>query len=838
MRSTIVIAILVACLLVSNSASGQQTSFSDVQAFSARAVPAVAHDTSPPLREMIGNAPMVGQPAAAIPQALNLFSQPVPLDPPGLAIFQNFPGFAAPGGPLPGLNASDTSGAVGPDHYVQTVNNFAASSRTVGATIYDKQGNIVSGPFSTSSWWNGFSFAPCAFAFSDEVVMYDRAAQRWVVTRFTAQQASVQPFTNWYQCFAISQTSDPTGPYNRYAFFIDATEFNDYPKIGIWPDAYYMTADRDKIFVPGGKGNFVMAFERNKMLANQPAQSIVFKIDNNGLRSGMLPADWDGDAPPPPGSPNYLVRTLDPNIGWPVSAVQVWTLQVDWTNATGTLTLQNSLTPAPFNSSLCDVLNNKNFQSCIPQPNTSQGLDPQAGGRPMFRLAYRNFGDHEALTFNQAVDAGDFPNHSGIRWYELRKGGANPWSIYQQSTFAPDADHRWMGTMAMDDAGNIAVGYNVSSSSVFPSLRVAGRMASDPLGAMTEELTLQAGGGSYTGATQFADYSQMELDPADDCTFWFTGTYQPITSNGYTWATKIGAFRFPDCVADLAVTKSRSPSGLVNAGTNVTYTITVTNNGPNGAGNVTLADSVPAGTSFVLLLAPLGWNCTTPKLGSSRAITCKKSIVANGESAQFVVVATINCNVPDGTVINNTANVSASTPPDNNTANNSQGVSFTVKNPAPIVSTSVALSMLPQNNHDLVNVGLAATATDGACPAPTNFAVQVFGNEDDETPTDSMGTVFSPDAKNIAVATLELRQERVDTGNGRVYLIVVTATNAGGATGFATVTVVVPLSSSAANIATVNALAAAAKAFADSNHGAPPAAYFVIGDGPVIGPKQ
>jgi hypothetical protein len=151
------------------------------------------------------------------------------------------------------------------------------------------------------------------------------------------------------------------------------------------------------------------------------------------------------------------------------------------------------------------------------------------------------------------------------------------------------------------------------------------------------------------------------------------------------------------------------------------------------------------------------------------------------------------------------------------------------------VTASTAVGLLPQDNHDLVSVGLSAVATDGACPAPTTFSVQVFSNEDDENPT---GAVFSPDAADIAVQTLRLREERVAQGDGRVYLIVVKATDTAGGTGFATMTVVVPKSSSSDNIDAVNEQAAMAKAYADSHGGAPPAGYVLVGDGPVIGSKQ
>ena len=184
-------------------------------------------------------------------------------------------------------------------------------------------------------------------------------------------------------------------------------------------------------------------------------------------------------------------------------------------------------------------------------------------------LAYRNFGDHETLTFNQTVDVGDVPNHAGIRWYELRKTGGGQWSIFQQGTFAPDVGHRWIGSLGMDEAGNMVIGYNVSGG-VYPSLRIGGRLAGDAPGTMTEELTLVAGSGSQTGFVFWGDYSQTTLDPVDDCTFWHVGAFQPVTSAQQSWATQIGAVHFPSCVADLAVTKSRSPSGDVAAGTNVT----------------------------------------------------------------------------------------------------------------------------------------------------------------------------------------------------------------------------------------------------------------------------
>ncbi len=275
----------------------------------------------------------------------------------------------------------------------------------------------------------------------------------------------------------------------------------------------------------------------------------------------------------------------------------------------------------------------------------------------------------------------------------------------------------------------------------------------------------------------------------------------------------------------------------VEAGTSVTYTVTVTNNGPAGAGNLTFKDAVPTGTNLVSFAAASGWNCTSPTVGSSGAIACSADALNSGSAAKFLVVADVNCSVPNGTVIDSTASAAAGTPPDSNLTNNSQKVSLTVSNPVPVVHASVAQPLLRQNDHELVNVGLAATAIDTACPAPTTFAVQVFGNEDDQTST-SGDDAFSPDARDIGVGSLRLRAERLGNSDGRVYLIIVKATDTAGGTGFDSVTVVVPKSSSAASRMAIAAEAMAAEQSALANNGVPPAGYLMIGDGPPFGPKQ
>jgi hypothetical protein len=586
----------------------------------------VAHDLSAPLWQMAANAPASSkvlkedeapgeqserdtsrvQPLGSGPNPFSL--RPVkPLLPANpFTLFRNFEGITTAelnaGGLAVANFAADASGAVGPNHYMQSV-NFAYS-------VYDKDGTRLLGPSPTYTFWDGFSAAACGGNWSDVVVLYDREADRWFVSRFAQD-----PSTNyWYECFAISQTPDPTGQYYRYAWQISQTEFNDYPKFGIWPDGYYMTSQRNKIFP--GTGLFVDVFERDKMLAGDPnPQMVQWTLDNDGHRAGMLPADWDGQTPPPAGSPNYLVRPRSTDLGWPGSdGLEIWELHVDWNSiASSTLTLTDTLAPTAYHPA-CGF-----DQNCIPQPGTSTKLDPLASGYLMYRLAYRNFGDHEALVLNNTVDVGDLaPDvHAGVRWWELRRTGG-PWSIFQEGDYAPDADHRWIGSIAMDQVGDIGLGYNVSSTSTYPSIGYAGRSPGDPAGTLSDESILQAGGGSQTGYIFWSDYSQLTLDPTDDCTFWYVNSYQPSTAAGQNWNTRIGAFRSDTCPkatteltytgmttqdyndeATLSATLTNTFNGLPVAGADLEFAIGAqtcsATTDSDGNASCTITPNVPAG---------------------------------------------------------------------------------------------------------------------------------------------------------------------------------------------------------------------------------------------------
>jgi hypothetical protein len=286
--------------------------------------------------------------------------------------------------------------------------------------------------------------------------------------------------------------------------------------------------------------NRAIALDREGMLAGDPAMAIIFRPSPIGPHAMLMPTNFDGLTLPPVGAPNIFYRHVDHVVGGGVDRLELFEFHVDFANpSSSTLTGPIQMPRAPF-SSLCGFSLN-----CIPQPGTSQRLDSITEW-PMWRLAYRNFDTYESLIGNGAVNVGG--GQAAVRWFELRKNPDADWTIFQESSFAPDGDHRWMGSIAMDGSGNIALGYSVSNSvDVYPSLRYTGRLAGDPEGEMTlGEATLGLGTSSQFGLNRYGDYSSLTVDPVDQCTFWFTGEYLP---QGNLWHTRIGAFVLPNCPA-------------------------------------------------------------------------------------------------------------------------------------------------------------------------------------------------------------------------------------------------------------------------------------------------
>jgi hypothetical protein len=507
----------------------------------------------------------------------------------------------------------DTNGAVGSTQYVQWVNSsFAVFNKATGAK--------VAGPTAGNSLWAGFGGGCQTNNDGDPVVLYDKLANRWIFSQFSV---STTPFL---QCIAVSTTSDATGTYNRYSFSYSG--FDDYPKMGVWPDAYYQTFNMFNASGSAFVGADLCAYNRTAMLNGQPATQVCFQQGSS--IGGVLPADLDGTTPPPAGSPNYLVFFGTNNLN-------LFKFHVDFTTpANSTLSGPTAIPVAAF-TALC------NGGTCVPQSGTTNKLDSLAD-RLMFRLAYRNLGTKEALVVNHSVVAG---SSGGVRWYEIDNPGGTP-TVAQQSTFAPDSNFRWMGSVAMDHNGDMAMGYSKSSSTSFPSIAFTGRLATDPASTMQTEATVINGSGSQTGTlTRWGDYSAISVDPVDDCTFWYTNEYLKA-SGTFNWSTRIANFKFAGCggTATPDFTLSASPSSLtVTQGNSGTSTITV--NPVNGfTGSVTLsASGLPAGVT-----ASFGTNPTTSSsvltlTASSTATTGTATVTVTGVSGSLSHTTTISLTV-------------------------------------------------------------------------------------------------------------------------------------------------------------------------------------------------
>jgi len=440
----------------------------------------------------------------------------------------NFPGisFSSGGGGWP----PDTNGDVGPNHYIQTVNTSIA--------IFDKNtGSILVGPVSFDSFFTGTG-TPCDNDnYGDPVVVYDREADRWLITDF----AIPGPY---YECLAISQTGDPVnGGWYFYGIPISASALNDYPKVGVWPDAYYITFNMFTQPGDGWAGVDVWAFDRAAMLAGGSVQTVHVNLGPETGYGSLLPAHMLST--PPANTPNYLASVA------PLNKLLLWEFDVDWT------TLANSTFTGPTELPIADFA----IAASVPQRGSSTLLD-SLSFRPMMQLVYREVQGMPSLWFNHTVAGSDAV--AAVRWYEVGDPGGTPF-VAQQGTYQPDNDHRWMGSLAVDQDGNMAVGYSVSNSDLYPSIRYAGRLAGEIPGTLTQaEGQIIAGTGGQSIYTRWGDYSHMSVDPVDDCTFWYTTEYYATT--GTNWQTRIASFKFPSCAAPKAYLDGYVRNAVTNAG--------------------------------------------------------------------------------------------------------------------------------------------------------------------------------------------------------------------------------------------------------------------------------
>jgi len=488
----------------------------------------VRHDTSPPLRDMIRTYNQQHRnEAPAKPRIIPLLPGPatmkLPAVPDGIKGNSMAPG-AVPTTDLLNFDGiddahsdcncapPDTNGAVGATQYVQWVNAAFA--------IYDKTtGALISGPTAGNALWSGFSGRCQSSNSGDPIAQYDKVAGRWVM---------MQPvFSSPYKmCFAISTTSDATGTYNRYEFDF-ANVFPDYPKLGIWPtsgnQAYFLTV---RAFLNGQtfQGSQACGLDRANMLTGNTATMQCMSL---GSVDGVLPQDFDGTMLPPSGEDEIFVNHTG------TTNINFWKMHVDFANPNNTtLTGPTGVSVPAFSQA-----------GSVPQKGTTTRLDALPGFT-MYRLAYRNFGDHEALLAAHNVSVN---TRAALRWYEFR----NPSSptLFQSGNIKNKTLHFWMGSIAMDKAGNIAAGFSTSSANDFPGISYAGRTPGVGAGRMKKHAggnTTNGSGSQTNGLTRWGDYSAMSVDPVDDCTMYYTNEYLKTTGS-FNWSTRVNSFKFNSC---------------------------------------------------------------------------------------------------------------------------------------------------------------------------------------------------------------------------------------------------------------------------------------------------
>jgi hypothetical protein len=431
----------------------------------------------------------------------------------------------------------DTNGDVGLNHYVQAVNSLVR--------IFDKQGNPLTPPFKLSSLFSSLGTLCSQRDDGDPIVLYDPLADRWILSQFCIA------FPPFRQMIAVSKSSDPTGSYFVYEFVMPNIKLNDYPKFGVWSDAIYMSTDQFLGSSYAGSG--VFAFDKIKLyLGSADANYIYFDLASpTTIRLGnLLPADLDGLNSPPTGMPGIFVGYTATEYGDSIDAIRLFEFRADFNNPSNSTFTERAESPipvAPFDPTSPDG------RADIRQPPPGEALDSQSD-RLMYRVAYRNFGGYDSLVLNQTVRISAVGEiyRAGVRVYELRRNLPNStFQVHFQATVGEIENSRWMASVAQDHQGNIAVGYSFASEQKKPSILYTGRLASDPPGTFRTENVLVNGTGVQTAfGFRWGDYSQMSIDPSDDCSFWLTNEYYTLESqqeSPFGWLTKIGKFRFPEC---------------------------------------------------------------------------------------------------------------------------------------------------------------------------------------------------------------------------------------------------------------------------------------------------
>jgi len=627
---------------------------------------------------------------------------------------------------VPNSNPPDTNGRVGAKQYVQWNNtSFAVFNKTTGKLLF--------GPAAGNTLFQSLGGDCATHNDGDPVVSYDILSGRWVISQFAV--GGSPDFS--HQCVAVSATEDATGSWYVYDFVTDPVNFIDYPKTGMWPDGYYMTG---RVFAPNNAylAGRVFVFERDKMLQGLPARQLQkdLKRYGNKPQDGMIPSDLDSLTPPPAGAAAFVIAP-DPATTNKIDSARV---KVTW-GANPTITLIETQIPASWDSAPCvNDTAAQDHRDCVPQPAPATPADylDNLDFRFMYRFAYRNFGGNpaqESLVANITVTGGaSKPKHGAIRWYEFRNAGGlttTP-TVFQASTYDPDSDYRFMGSIAMDKDHNMALGYSKSSLSTKPGIYINGRLSTDAPNTLGSEATVFAGSGVQTNTpvnagNRWGDYSAMTVDPIDQCTFYYTNEYLP-NNGAFNWATKVASYRFPSCVSapawgTLTGTVRSSPSNRTLSGVIVTLS-----NGYAGATNANGVYSflVPPGT-YTATAADADRNCTSGSPANPTVV-----INSGGTATQnFTMVGTSNLELNsfaisgNNGVINSNDCVNMNVVLKNNGCANATSISSTLTSNTPGVTVTQGASAYPNMVIDAMGTNSTAfqisTSNSFACGTNIDF---------------------------------------------------------------------------------------------------------------------
>jgi hypothetical protein len=644
----------------------------------------------------------------------------------------------------------DPSGAASTAHYIQAVN--ATTCR-----IVDKVTGATVSSFTMGTLWNPDLSANDG----DPIVMYDRFADRWFLAQFGTSGNKIY--------IAVSATNDPLGSWYCYTFTSPA--FPDYLKFSIWQDGYYMTSNQSS--------QKVFAFERTAMLAGNASARSVYTTFNPADGGGFfcpLPADADGiGGLPAAGTPCPIMSYSDNAWGGGViDGIQIYQMAVNWVPATptATITLVTALATSSFDGSYNASWND------ISQPGTTQKLDG-IGGVLQYRAQYTKWSGYNSVVLNWPVKIST--TQRSIMWAELRQNQTtSAWSVYQQGIYTPDTYSRWMGSIAMDDLGNIALCYAKSgSSTIYPGLYYTGRLANDPLNTMTfAEATAVAGIVSQTtGINRFGDYAHTALDP-DGTTFWHTGEWLGGTS-GNPKKTRIYSFQLASpTAANVAITSSDSDNSICT-GSSVTFTATPTNGGASPSYQWQVNGS-NVGTNNPTY--------TTTSLTTGQIVTCimtsNMAGATNNPATSNAITTTVNAYVTPSISISGSTSICSGTSATYTATATNGGTTPTYQwqvNGSNVGTNSASYSSSSLTNGANVTCILTSTA---ACPSPTTatsntVTVTVNATPTAPTITNNAGTLSSSSATGnqwylngslIAGAT---SQTYTPTANG-VYTVKVT----------------------------------------------------------------